>query len=253
MDVLPPRGDFTRIVALTGAGISVAAGLGTFRGPDGLWMLAPDVEQAMDAAYLPGNVGLMWRVWGGMWTRAQEAGPTPAHAALAAAGVRVITQNVDGLHHRAGSGDVIEVHGSAGRARCLECAWAGPAAETAAADDTAAAADGDPRRSGAGPAAEDRRCPQCGAPARPDVVLFGEMLDQAVLRAAQVAAASCDLFLAIGTSGRVAPASWLAPLARQYGATVVNIDPDPAADPGPAFQLRVAGDAQDLLPGWAGP
>lgn len=65
-DALPPRGGFSRVVALTGAGISVAAGLGTFRGPDGLWTLAPDVEQAMDAAYLPGNVGLMWQVWGGM-------------------------------------------------------------------------------------------------------------------------------------------------------------------------------------------
>lgn len=139
----------------------------------------------------------------------------------------MITQNVDGLHHRAGSVDAIEVHGSAGRARCLACDWAGPAPE-------------------------GRRCPRCGASARPDVVLFGEMLDETVLRAAQVAAMGCDLFLAIGTSGRVAPASWLAPLARRCGATVVNIDPDPAAEPGPAFHLRVAGDAQDLLPAWAG-
>jgi NAD-dependent deacetylase len=230
---LPPRAQFDRIVALTGAGISVAAGLGTFRGPDGLWTIAPDVERAMHAQYVPGNVDLMWQVWGGMHERAQEAGPTPAHRALAAVGAGVITQNVDGLHHTAGSVDAIEIHGSAGRARCLLCTWDGPAVE-------AARASSDPRP----------RCPRCGELVRPAVVLFGESLDEAALAAAQRAAASCDLFLAVGTSGRVAPASWLAPLARAAGAMVINIDPV-SGDPGPAFHRQVTGDAQRVLAEWA--
>ncbi len=157
--MLPPRADFDRVVALTGAGISVAAGLGTFRGPDGLWAIAPDVERAMHAEYVPENVDLMWLVWGGMHERAQAAGPTPAHRALAAAGVTVITQNVDGLHHTAGSTGAIEIHGSAGRASCLSCDWRGPAG----------AAVRDPRP----------RCPSCGELVRPAVVLFGESLDEA--------------------------------------------------------------------------
>ncbi len=232
MDTLPPRTDFGRIVALTGAGISVAAGLGTFRGPDGLWMIAPDVERAMHAHHVPENIDLMWQVWGGMHERAQLAGPTPAHLALAAAGAQVITQNVDGLHHTAGS-DAIEIHGSAGRARCLLCPWGGPAI-------AAARSPADPRP----------RCPRCGELARPAVVLFGESLDEAALAAAQHAATTCDLFLAVGTSGKVAPASWLAQMARSAGAMVINIDRVPG-DPGPAFHHQVTGDAQQVLAGWS--
>src|SRR3954471_7958852 len=120
-----PRGDYLRICALTGAGISVAAGLGTFRGPDGLWTLAPEVERAMHAHLLPDNLDALWAVWGGMRDIADRNGPTPAHKALAAAGAAVITQNVDGLHQAAGSSDVVELHGSAGRAACLDpfCGW----------------------------------------------------------------------------------------------------------------------------------
>lgn len=230
--MLPPLSEFSRVCVLTGAGISVAAGLGTFRGPGGSWTVAPDLEQAMHVRHLPENVDALWSFWGGMHDAAQAAGPTPAHRALAAADVTVITQNVDGLHHLAGSADTIEIHGSAGRARCLSCEWTGP--------DVLRTGDGRPR------------CPRCGALARPAVILFGEGLDPAMLQAARHAAATCDLFLAIGTSGRVAPASWLAPLARERGATVVNVDTDPGAEPGPAFHHTVVGDAQVLLTQWAG-
>jgi NAD-dependent SIR2 family protein deacetylase len=146
---------------------------------------------------------------------AARAGPTPAHRALAAAGASVVPQNIDGLHQLAGSADVVELHGSAGRARCLSgrCGWAGSAA---------------PARRGPRP-----RCPVCAEPARPDVVLFGEPLDPAALDAARRLAAGCDLFLAVGTSGRVAPASWLAPTARAAGAYCVNIDLHPRRRPRP--------------------
>lgn len=229
-----PRERFTRVCALTGAGISVAAGLGTFRGPDGRWTLAPEVERAMHAHLLPGNVDALWEVWGGMWKTAAAAGPTPAHRALATVGASVITQNVDGLHQAAGSVDVVELHGSAGLARCLDdafCGWIGPADEARA---------GDPPG-----------CAQCTEPARPAVVLFGEMLDTGALGAARRLVSACDLFLAIGTSGRVAPASWLAPMARAAGAFCVNIDLHPDGPVDPAFHARVVGDAQNVLTEWA--
>jgi NAD-dependent deacetylase len=229
-----PREKFRTVCALTGAGISVAAGLGTFRGPDGRWTLAPEVERAMHHHLLPANVDALWAVWGGMWETAANAGPTPAHRALAAVGASVITQNVDGLHQAAGSVDVVEIHGSAGRARCLDeafCGWIGPR------DDVKR---GDPPQ-----------CAHCTEPARPAVVLFGEMLDPEALETAQKLVSACDLFLAVGTSGRVAPASWLAPTARAAGAYCVNIDLYPDGPVDPAFHARVVGDAQDVLPEWA--
>jgi NAD-dependent deacetylase len=230
-----PREQFQRICALTGAGISVAAGLGTFRGPDGLWTISPEVERAMHAHLLPGNVDALWSVWGGMWDVAAAAGPTRAHRALAAVGASVITQNVDGLHQAAGSVDVVELHGSAGTARCLDaafCGWSGPAREA--------------QRSA------PPQCGRCAEPARPAVVLFGEMLDPEALGVARRLVASCDLFLAVGTSGRVAPASWLAPAARAAGAFCVNVDLHPDGPVDPAFHVRVVGDAQDVLSEWAG-
>ncbi|WP_158228033.1 Sir2 family NAD-dependent protein deacetylase [Pseudonocardia sp. MH-G8] len=229
-----PRERFARVCALTGAGISVAAGLGTFRGPDGLWTIAPEVERAMHAHLLPANVDALWSVWGGMWEIAAGAGPTPAHRALAATGASVITQNIDGLHQAAGSADVVELHGSAGRARCLDddfCGWTGQAHEV---------------RQGDLPG-----CARCTEPARPAVVLFGEMLDPEALGEARRLVSSCDLFLAVGTSGRVAPASWLAPTARAAGAYCVNIDLHPDGPADPAFHARVVGDAQDVLTEWA--
>lgn len=230
---LAPRARHPRICVLTGAGISVAAGLGTFRGPDGLWTIAPEVERAMHADLLPGNVDALWTVWGGMRDIADRAGPTPAHRALAAAGAAVITQNIDGLHQAAGSPQVVELHGSAGRAACLDplCGWTGAAAHARATDPPS--------------------CPECAGPARPAVVLFGENLDRRALLAAHAQAASCDLFLAVGTSGRVAPASWLAPAARQAGAFCVNVDLYPDGELDEAFHARVVGDAQDVLTRWA--
>lgn len=231
---IAPPGRYARVVALTGAGISASAGLGTFRGAGGRWTASPELERAMHAQYLPGNIGLMWQVWGGLRREAVQAGPTPAHRALARAGTTVITQNVDGLHQDAGSTEVLEVHGSAARARCLDrgCAWRG--------------ANPDP------PPGDVPRCPRCDGLLRPDIVLFGEALDPQVWAAAETAATSCELFLAIGTSAFVTPAKWLAPMARQAGAHCVNVNIDDSLPAFSAFHEQVTADADTALADWLG-
>ncbi|GAB98269.1 NAD-dependent deacetylase [Kineosphaera limosa] len=233
---IAPRGRFHNVVALTGAGISAAAGLGTFRGAGGLWTAQPDVEAAMHAHELPGNVPALWDVWGGIRRRALMAGPSAAHQVLAELGVRVITQNIDGLHQDAGSTDVLELHGSAGRAACLN-----PACGYRGRSDLA----GPPPPPGHVPP-----CPACGGQLRPDVVLFGETLDPHTWQAAQEAVEHADLMLAIGTSAFVTPAIWLVPMARDHGALCVNLNVDdslPRLDP---FHAHVIGDCQETLPRW---
>jgi NAD-dependent deacetylase len=229
---IAPAGRYTRIVALTGAGISASAGLGTFRGAGGLWTAAPELERAMHAQYLPDSLELVWQVWGGLRRAALQAGPTPAHRALARAGTTVITQNVDGMHQDAGSAGVLEVHGSAARARCLDggCGWRGD-------------------NPGLAPGVLPR-CPRCGRFARPDIVLFGEPLDPQVWSAAERAATSCELFLAIGTSAFVTPAKWLAPMARQAGALCVNVNIDDSLPAFSAFHEQVTADADSALGEW---
>ncbi len=235
-DIRPYR----RIVVLSGAGLSAAAGLGTFRGDSGLWTIAPHLERAMHADLLPDNLPDLWRVWGGTYRRALQAGPTPGHVALARMGVHVITQNVDSLHQAAGSTEVDELHGSAARAVCLNrCGWR-------------ADLPADP----GGPIADrpvdyglPDRCPDCGALIRPDVVLFGEALPEAAVEHALASLTTADLFLSVGTSGTVAPANQLAPLAKRAGAVTVNLDPH--ADANAIFDHVIRDDAQEVLPAWA--
>lgn len=242
----PRRGAFVpgpehhRIVVLTGAGLSARTGLGTFRGPGGVWDLEPELEAAMHAGRLPGSIPQLWSVWGRMAGIAAAHGPTPGHRALARMGAHVITQNIDGLHQAAGSEGVAELHGSALRATCLDprCDWRAPAAP------------------GPGDRAEDHgvpaACPVCGAPTRPDVVLFDEQLPAADLDLALELARSADLFAAVGTSGVVFPAAQLAPLARESGALTVLVDLDPPSQAGPrtGFDLVIEGDAHEVLPAW---
>ncbi|EPH15745.1 hypothetical protein HMPREF1484_01382 [Dermabacter sp. HFH0086] len=234
-----------RVVALTGAGLSAAAGLATFRGPGGIWEENPDLEAAMDVSRLPGNVPILWRVWGSVFERALIAGPTPGHRALAALDATILTQNVDGLHQFAGSHDVAELHGSAAEAVCLnpECTWRAQLAVRL-----------DPERDPSDPEhyGVPRDCPVCGALMRPDIVLFGEMLPSGVLEYSENAARNCDVFLAVGTSNTVAPASLLAPLARASGAVTVCIDPYADSDRlAGVFDYVVREDAHTVLARWA--
>lgn len=235
-----PGPEHREIVFLTGSGLSARTGMGTFRGPDGLWALEPEVEAAMHSDRLPGSLPELWRVWGRMAAIALSHGPTPGHRAIARMGAPVITQNIDGLHQAAGSEIVAELHGSALRAVCLEasCTWSALL------------------QPGEGSRAEDHgvpgRCPRCGAPTRPDVVLFDEQLPAADLELGMRLAQRADLFVVVGTSGTVFPAAHLAPLAHQSGATTVLVDIEPPHSPelSTAFDHVIVQDAHDVLPAW---
>ncbi len=224
----------SRVTVLTGAGVSSASGVPTFRGaPDSLWENHRPQDLATPEAFAR-DPQLVWRWYD--WRRVLIAGcqPNAAHLALArledsVAAVTVITQNVDGLHARAGSRRVIEFHGSIWRVRCTGCGH-----ETV---DTRAPL----------PPPLPPSCPACGAALRPGVIWFTETIDPEAMQAASSAARDCDLFLVVGTSGVVWPAAGLAGLARASGAQVVefNLEPGGIRD---QVHLFVPGDAALTVP-----
>ncbi|MGV9195182.1 NAD-dependent deacylase [Microbacterium sp. MC2] len=209
---MPPR-----VVVLTGAGISAESGLATFRASDGLWN-QHRVENVASPAGFARDPDLVHDFYDRRRREAAAARPNAAHRALAElerrlparghrSGVVIVTQNVDDLHERAGSRQVVHMHGSLASALCVACG-----ARTAWHDDLA------PRPP----------CPHCGAAAlRPDIVWFGEPVYHADTIDAAVTA--CESLVVIGTSGTVWPAAGLAALARECGArtTLVNLEPYP--------------------------
>jgi NAD-dependent deacetylase len=205
------------ITAFTGAGISAASGIPTFRGEDGLWRKVRSETIATPEAFAH-DPKLVWEWYD--WRRQMilDVSPNAAHEVLARwtrqrEGFSLVTQNVDGLLERAGADPVIRLHGSLWHMRCYRPCAAGRA---------------DWHDAVAPLAALPPPCPHCGGMARPSVTWFGEPLDRAALDAAARAAA-CDVFLAIGTSAQVYPAAGLVPLARRHGAFVVEINPDATA------------------------
>ena len=226
------------IVILTGAGVSVGSGLPTYRGPGGLWESA-DIAKIVEARYLPGSLPDLWRLYIKRRRVALLAEPNPAHLAIAKlqnarpGAVTLLTQNVDGLHQRAGSPQVTELHGSAFRTRCTNSHCHLPPF-----DDT--------RSYAAVP-----HCPRCGSPLRPDVVLFGEPLPEVALRQSQTALDGCDLFYAVGTSGVVWPAAAFVQIAAQAGAYTVLVNLD-AGEGSEQFNKVYLGRAEDVLPGLLG-
>ena len=204
------------VAVLTGAGVSAESGVPTFRGADGLWRNVRPEDLATPEAFARDPV-LVWEWY--RWRRRRMATvvPNPGHFALARMEVRIpaftlITQNVDGLHARAGSRRLVELHGNIWRDRCSQ----NPAhlferlpSESGGADE----------------ATPLPRC-HCGALLRPDVVWFGEGLDPAHIEAAIAAVSTADLLLVVGTSSVVYPAAALPGTARQAGAHVVEINPE---------------------------
>lgn len=228
---------YRNIVVLTGAGISVGSGLRPYRGPGGLWEETGVGDLATPKA-LEERPGDVWRLFGPLRRQARAAAPNAAHLALArteerllAADFTLVTQNIDGLHQRAGSRNVVELHGSVFRTRCSNAACGLPPFD-----------DDDPRTDGVPP------CPQCGASLRPDVVLFDEALPVEAEWRTKRALRDCDFFLAVGTSGTVSPASNLVRAAEYAGARTVLVNLEPMKPRNPAYGEEYLGLAEEILP-----
>jgi NAD-dependent deacetylase len=223
-----------RLTILTGAGISAASGVPTFRGPDGLWRRFRPEELATPEAF-DRDPHLVWEWYA--WRREKIAGcaPNAGHHVIArwsgSDKVVVITQNVDDLHVRAGTRDLVKLHGSIWELSCASRCTAG----------------GRPWRDERVPLPEmPPSCSHCGGLARPAVVWFGESLQAEDVDAA-VNAASCDVFLTVGTSSVVYPAAGLVHEARARGAFTaeINLEPTPASS---VVDMSIHGGAEQILP-----
>lgn len=225
-------GDATEVVVLTGAGVSQASGLPTYRGPGGMWE-DEDLMAAHNVSALPDSLPLLWLTCGPLRAQGAVAVPNPAHRAIAdperlvPGRVMVVTQNVDGLHQAAGSTTVAELHGSLFRSRCTSC------------DESY----------------EDRSVPAgvptspcCDAPARPDAVLFGEALPLEAGRIAKVACRTADVLLVVGTSGKVSSATATVRYATDYGAAAVLVNTEPWPDAAAHLACTLVGSAEDVVP-----
>lgn len=229
---------YRSIVVLTGAGISVASGIRPFRGPGGLWN-DDDVALVVNRATMERDPQPIWRVFGPLRTILRTAQPNPAHKVLADVESRLassqrfllVTQNIDGLHQRAGSRNVVELHGAVRRSRCLDAACVSLPFE-----------DDDPH--------EDRTpvCRTCGASLRLDIVLFDEQIPIEAAWPVQQALRECDLFLAVGTSGTVAPACNFVRSASYAGARTIFVNLEPMEPRNPYFQEEYLGPAEEVLP-----
>jgi len=203
-----------RLAVFTGAGVSKESGIATFREPEtGLWARYDPVQLATPQAYRK-DPALVWSWYEHRFGITAAAEPNPGHVAIAELedllpNVVVITQNIDGLHQRAGSSKVIELHGTMHSFRCIDGRHRGYAW-----DDFAGQQEKPPR------------CPECGDYLRPEVVWFGEGLPPDELSAADQLSANCDVMLVVGTSGVVYPAAAVPLIAREAGATVIDVNPE---------------------------
>ena len=221
-----------RWIVLTGAGISAESGVPTFRGPGGLWEGSRPEELASVQGFRK-DPAQVWRWY--RWRRGiiESVSPNEGHRALAriegvARSFCLATQNVDGLHARAGSRQVLELHGNILRSRCIE--------------DCGQQTEEDPREA-------VPRC-ACGAPLRPDVVWFGEMLSPDILERAFADAARAEVCLIVGTSGIVYPAAALPEAARRAGAILIEVNPEETSLT-PLCDAVLRGPAAELLPALA--
>lgn len=236
--------DASRIVVLSGAGLSTSAGIPDFRGPEGLWTRDPYAELVSTLSWYLRDDDVRKSAWRrradpAMWA----AEPTPAHRALVELERQgrlraIVTQNTDGLHQLAGNDPdlVHEVHGSARTWRCEMCGKTGPMREMV-------------ERVEAGD--EDPRCPDCGGITRATVILFEEVLDTDVLQASLDAVEDCDAIVAVGTTLGVYPVAALFPLALERGAFGVIVNASETAFDEDADQV-VRGRLDDVLPSLLG-
>lgn len=201
----------TKVAVLTGAGISAESGVPTFRGEDGLWKKFRPEELATFDAFIA-NPELVWEWYEYRRKIIDEIKPNPGHFALVDfqshfVEFDLITQNVDGLHHAAGSENVIELHGNIRKNKCIQCRKKYETLE--------GTTKGTPPK-----------C-SCGGNVRPDVVWFGEMLPQDAINYSFTVSSECDLFFSVGTSAVVHPAASLPLVAKRGGAFVVEVNISP--------------------------
>ena len=220
------------IVVLTGSGISAESGIPTFRGKDGLWRQYRAEQLATPAAF-DRDPRLVWEWYD--WRRGIIGAkqPNPGHNVLAGwekrrASFSIITQNIDGFHQKAGSENVIELHGNIWKVRCTE--------EGTVFDNNEIPIGNLPPH-----------CPDCGALLRPHVVWFGESLEMGVLSDAFRLSGECDLMFVIGTSALVQPAASLPLAAREAGSVLVEINPD-TTPLSPAVDFSFRGASGEILP-----
>ena len=221
----------TRVVVLTGAGISAESGVPTFRGQDGLWnqYRVEDLATPQAFAVHPKRV---WEWYSWRRELISRIEPNPGHLAVAKferffSDFCLVTQNVDGLHDRAGNKRILRLHGDIWEVRCVSCGLSRI--------DCQAVLPSLP------PLCE------CGGMLRPGVVWFGEMLPVDVFEQAVGATRSCDLFFSVGTSAQVFPAAQLPGIAKQHGAYVVEVNIEPSAAAGKAHEVLL-GKAGEILP-----
>jgi NAD-dependent deacetylase len=240
-----PLDDLTSVLVLTGAGVSAESGIPTFRAAGGLWESHP-VEQVASPQGFARDPALVWRFYSERRRKARTCLPNPGHHALAALEARLgdrfllATQNVDGLHRKAGSQRLVELHGSLFHSRCSRCSvppfpdeaeYLGPELPT---------------------------CPACAAKGRrsllrPHIVWFGEMLDPAHLERVELFMREARrlVFLAVGTSGAVWPAAGFVVTARARGASTWLVNAEPP-DNASLFEHFRQGRSGELLPGLLG-
>ncbi len=221
-----------KVVALSGAGMSVESEIASFRGPGGLWEKYNPEEYGhiTTLRHAPEKAWIMLRE---MHREIAKANPNRGHYALAdlekmGCLSSIITQNVDGLHHVAGSRDVIEFHGNLLKVNCMDCGFSKPSTEI----------DLD---------AIPPRCDKCGGPVKPDAVFFGEMIPPESLMRAQDESSSCSLMLVIGTSAMVQPAASMPGVAKRAGAGIVEINMSDTPITGVISDYIVKGRSGEIL------
>jgi len=210
----------SRVVVLTGAGISTESGIPDFRGPQGLWTTNPKAERLSNIHYYMADPEVRKLAWQSRLEHpAWTATPNAGHRALVELERRgrlhtLITQNIDGLHQRAGHSPdrLIEVHGTVHDVVCMRCGWRGPMRPVL-----------DRVRAGE----EDPPCSQCGGILKSATISFGQALVPEVIDRAMAAAAGSDLLIAVGTTLQVYPVASVVPIAKEAGARVVIVNAEP--------------------------
>jgi len=222
--------DADYFVALTGAGISKESNIPTFRGEDGLWRKYDAMELATPSAFAQ-NPSLVWEWYAWRQGLISECEPNPAHNTLVSWEERgilksLITQNVDGLHRRAGSKNVLEVHGDLWALKCISCRYKGRLIE---------------------PASGIPQCPECNMHLRPDVVWFGESLDPTIIEEVYTQLDRSDVCIVIGTSALIHPAASFPLIVKQNGGRIIEVNVEQTSLTR-VTDIHLSGRAGDILP-----